>query len=131
MQFDLVEITTKVLELLVFPAISALAIYFTTWLKAKKLELEEKIKNDTTKKYIDMLDKTVIECVLATKQTYVDALKKEGTFDIEAQKKAFQLTFDAITSTLTDEAQVYLNTAVKDLKAYITTKIEASISATK
>ena len=128
---DWLEILGTIFEIAIFPAISAAAIYFITWINAKKQELLKKTKNETEAKYVEMLDKTITECVLATSQTYVQALKAEGKFDAEAQKVAFQKTFDAVMAILTDEAQVYLNEITKDLSVYITNKIEATIKATK
>jgi hypothetical protein len=68
---------------------------------------------------------------MATNQTYVNALKSAGKFDGEAQKQAFQQTFDAVMSTLTDDAQSILNESVKDLNSYITNKIEAQVGMSK
>ena len=131
MQIDWLEILGQVFEIIVFPALSAAALYFITWIKAKKQELQKKIKDETTKKHMDMLEKTIIDCVTATNQTYVDVLKREGSFDDEAQKKAFTLTFDAVMAVLTEDAQEYLSEAVKDLTAYITTEIEAKVKLVK
>lgn len=131
MQFDWLEILEKIFELAVFPAISAAALYFITWIKAKKQDLEKKAKDETTKKYLDLLEQAIVESVLTTNQTYVETLKKEGSFDLDAQKKAFQKTYDSVLAVLTDEAQGYLNETIKDLGAYITNKIEAQISMTK
>ena len=78
-----------------------------------------------------MLDKTITECVLATNQTYVEALKKQGAFDIEAQKEAFKLTYEAVMAILTEDAQEYLGEAINDLNAYITTKIESQVVVSK
>jgi hypothetical protein len=100
-------------------------------IKAKKQELLEKTKNETTKKYIEMLDKTITECVIATNQTYVEALKKQGSFDLDAQKEAFRLTYEAIMNILTDDAHEYLGEAIKDLETYITNKIEAEVVISK
>jgi hypothetical protein len=36
-----------------------------------------------------MLTDTITKCVIATNQTYVETLKKEGKFDLEAQEVAF------------------------------------------
>jgi hypothetical protein len=127
MQFDWLTIVGNIFEILIFPALGVATAYLIAWLKAKKKELLEKTKNETTQKYLNLLDNTITECVLATNQTYVNSLKQSGTFDMEAQKKAFQLTYDAVMSTLTDDAQMYLNEAVKDLTASITTKIEAQV----
>lgn len=128
---DWLEILSTVFEIAIFPAISAAAVYFITWINAKKQELLKKTKNETEAKYVEMLDKTITECVLATSQTYVKALKEEGRFDEAAQKVAFQKTFDAVMAILTDEAQTYLSEITKDLNVYITNKIEATVKATK
>lgn len=127
MNLDWLDILYKVFEVAIIPILGAATVYLVTLINAKKDELLKKTKSETTKKYIEMLDKTIIECVLATNQTYVEALKKAGSFDKEAQQKAFKLTYDAIMTILTDEAEVYLNEAIKDLNAYITNKIEAQV----
>jgi hypothetical protein len=131
MQLDWLDILFKVFEVAIIPILGAATLYLVTLIHAKKQELVEKTKNETTKKYIEMLDNTIVECVLATNQTYVDALKAQGSFDVEAQKKAFQLTYDAVMAILTDDAQEYLSEAIKDLNAYITTKIEAGVVVAK
>ncbi len=131
MQFDWLEILYKVFEVAIIPLLGAATLYLITLIDAKKKELKDKAKSETTKKYIEMLDDTIINCVIATNQTYVDALKKAGSFDAEAQKQAFKLTYDAVMAILTDEAQVYLNEAIKDLNAYITNKIESGVVAAK
>jgi hypothetical protein len=128
---DWLEIVGTIFEIAIFPAISAAAIYFITWINAKKQELLKKTKNETAAKYIEMLDKTITDCVVATSQTYVETLKKEGRFDEAAQKAAFQKTFDAVMAVLTDDAQTYLSEVTKDLTAYITNKIEATVKVTK
>lgn len=58
-------------------------------------------------------------------------MKKQGSFDLDAQKQAFLLTYEAVMSILTDDAQVYLNEAIKDLNTYITTKIESQVVVVK
>ena len=39
-----------------------------------------------------MLNETITKCVIATTQTYVETLKKEGKFDKTAQETAFSKT---------------------------------------
>lgn len=131
MQLDWLEILYKVFEVAIIPLLGAATLYLISLIDTKKKELKDKAKSETTKKYIEMLDDTIINCVVATNQTYVDALKKAGSFDVEAQKQAFKLTYDAVMAILTDEAQVYLNEAINDLNAYITNKIESGVVAAK
>lgn len=131
MQLDWLDILYKVFEVAVIPILAAATVYLVDLIKTKKADLLLKAKNDTTKKYIEMLDKTITECVIATNQTYVEALKKAGSFDAEAQKQAFQLTYDAVMAILTEDAQEYLNEAIKDLNTYITTRIESQVVVVK
>lgn len=131
MQLDWLEILYKVFEVAIIPLLGAATLYLITLIDAKKKEIKDKTKSELAKKYIEMLDDTIINCVVATNQTYVDALKKAGSFDAEAQKQAFKLTYDAVMAILTDEAQLYLNEAIKDLNAYITNKIESGVVAAK
>lgn len=131
MQLDWLDILYKVFEVAIIPLLGAATLYLITLINTKKEEIKKQAKSETTKKYIEMLDDTIINCIIATNQTYVDALKKAGSFDAEAQKHAFKLTYDAIMAILTDEAQVYLNEAIKDLNVYITNKIESGVVAVK
>ena len=127
MQINWSELSRSLIELVLIPLLGYVAVCIRSWIKAKIAEVQEKTKNELVKKYTDLLDTTIYECIMATNQTYVEALKKENLFSIEAQKKAFQLTYDAVFSILTEEALKYLGEAIKDLNAYVTNKIEAQI----
>ena len=120
-----------IFEVCVIPLLGVLTAYFVKWVNAKSAELVSKTQNETQAKYIAMLNDTISDCVIATTQTYVDALKKQGAFDAEAQKVAFTMTYEAVVKLLTDEAQQYLSEAVGDLNLYITQKIEAEVNLNK
>ena len=121
----------QILEVCVIPLLGILTAYFVKWVNAKSVVIQHKVDNDTADKYIAMLDDTICACVIATTQTYVEALKKENAFTKEAQKEAFNLTFNAVMAVLTDEAKAYLSEIYGDLTAYITNKIEAEVSLNK
>lgn len=120
-----------IFEVCVIPLLGVLTAYFVKWVNVKSAELVSKAQNETQAKYIAMLNDTISDCVIATTQTYVDALKKQGTFDAEAQKVAFTMTYEAVVKLLTDEAKQYLSEAVGDLNLYITQKIEAEVNLNK
>ena len=120
-----------IFEVCIIPLLGVLTAYFVKWVNAKSAELVSKTQNETQAKYIAMLNDTFSDCVIATTQTYVDALKKQGAFDAEAQKVAFNMTYEAVVKLLTNEAQQYLSEAVGDLNLYITQKIEAEVNLNK
>ena len=125
------EMLAEIFEVCIIPLLGVLTAYFIKFVNAKSAEIDAKVKNETQKKYLEMLNNTITDCVIATTQTYVDSLKKQGTFDAEAQKVAFTMTYESVVKLLTDEATEYLNAAVGDLQLYITQKIEAEVNLNK
>lgn len=125
------ELLAQIFEVCIIPLLGVLTAFFVKWVNAKSAELIASRKNETEQKYLNMLKDTITDCVIATSQTYVDTLKKQGNFDAEAQKVAFNMTFEAVFNLLTDEAKEYLTEAVGDLNLYVTQKIEAEVSLNK
>ena len=125
------ELITQIFEVCIIPLLGVLTAFFVKWVNAKSAEMVDKAKNETQAKYITMLNNTISDCVIATTQTYVETLKKQGAFDAEAQKVAFTMTYEAVVKLLTDEATAYLNEVVGDLNLYITQKIEAEVKLNK
>lgn len=121
----------QVLEVCVIPLLGILTAYIVKYINVKSGEIQNKVENDMADKYIAMLADTISACVIATNQTYVEALKKENAFTKEAQIEAFNLTFNAVMAVLTDEAKEYLTAVYGDLTAYITNKIEAEVNISK
>lgn len=120
-----------ILEVCIIPLLGVLTAYLVNYIKVKSLELTNKTDSEMADKYIQMLTQTITDCVIATNQTYVEALKKQEAFTKEAQKEAFQKTYDAVMLVLTDDAKDYLVEAYGDLTAYITMKIEAEVNMSK
>lgn len=128
---DLVTLVPVLFQMVLIPLLAILTKYITTWIQIKINELTQNKNDKTFTKYMTMLQDTVIDCVIATNQTYVEALKTQGKFDAEAQKIAFQKTYDAVMQILTEDAVTYLNEALGDLDAYVNTLIEAQVNMQK
>ena len=122
------DLLKQVFEVCVIPLLGILTAYVIKWIGLKSADLTEKIDNDMLDKYIRMLDKTITDCVIATNQTYVESLKKEGSFDKNAQKVAFEKTYNAVILILSEDAKEYLEESFSDLQEYITAKIEAEVA---
>ena len=125
------EMLYKILEVCVVPLLGILTVYAVKFIKVKSDEIKTKAANELADKYIDLLSTTISDCVIATNQTYVEALKKENAFTAEAQRKAFELTYDAVLEVLSDDAIIYLTSIYGDLSKYITAKIEAEVNLNK
>ena len=128
---DYAELIKQIFEVCLFPLLGILTTFLIIFISKKAQEIKAKTNNELYSKYIDMLEQTIINCVIATNQTYVDALKAEGKFDAEAQKIAFQKTYDSVMAILSEDAKSYLNEAIGDLQTYIINQIEAQVNLNK
>ena len=132
------RLLSEIFEVCIIPLLGILTAYAVSYLKAKKEEILAKIETNKTQeqkdlmsKYLDMVEKTVTNCVMTTNQTYVDSLKQEGKFDADAQKIAFDKTLDAVLAILSEDAKVYLTQIFGDLNVYLTNLIESQVKINK
>ena len=125
------EMLQQIFQVCIIPLLGVLTTYLVMFIKNKSAALQEQTDNELYKKYIALLDETITKCVIATNQTYVEALKDKNAFDLEAQKKAFEMTYQSVLAILSKDAQDYLTEAVGDLNAYIVKSIEAQVNANK
>ena len=128
---DWMNVLEQVFNVVLIPLMGVATMALIVFITVKTKELKKKYDNELFSKYADMLEQTIISCVIATNQTYVEALKKEGKFDAEAQKIAFDKTFSAVITILSDDAYDYVSEAIGDLEEYITNRIEAEVSLAK
>lgn len=129
MQFN--EIITSIFEIVIIPLLGVLVYYFKVWISAKAEELKTQTDNELYWKYISMLRDSITTYVTAINQTYVDELKKQGKFDLEAQKEAFKKVYENVLASLSEDVYVYLDEIMGDLNTYIINQIEATVKEQK
>lgn len=125
------QLVAQIFQICIIPLLGILTTFLITWIKSKKDALKQQTDSELAKKYLDMLDNTITDCVIAMNQTYVNSLKQQGKFDSEAQKKAFTDVYNKVIAILGQDAIEYLNSAVGDLNEYISSKIEKEVSTNK
>jgi hypothetical protein len=125
------EIVIQIIQVCVIPLLGILTKSLVDYLSAKRDEINSKTDNEIAQKYTNMIYQTVVDCVITTNQTYVDSLKKSGSFDEAAQKEAFNRTMNAIMTILSDDAKEYITEATGDLNTYLTQLIEAEVNKRK
>lgn len=128
---DWTEILQNLFIVVIIPLLGLITKYMVQFFMVKNEEIKATTDNEIFKKYFDMLNKTITNCVIATNQTYVDALKDKNAFTAEAQKEALQKTYNAIMAILSEDAKDYLTNATGDLQGYIMNLIEAQVKENK
>ncbi len=125
------ELLQQIFEVCIIPLLGVLTTFLVKFINNKSSEIKSKTENELIINYINLLNNTISECVIATNQTYVNYLKQEGKFDINAQKEAFRLTYEAVLNILNEESKIYLKQAFGDLTNYIKQQIEDEVNLHK
>lgn len=128
---DLIQISGIILRFILIPILAIGSRYLIAFVKVKMDEIISKSKDSMMQSYLTMLQQAVMDCVAATNQTYVESLKDQNLFDAEAQKQAFEKTFNAVMNILSEDAKQYLTENLGDLDLYVNNLIESSVSAAK
>ncbi|MDD6760579.1 MAG: hypothetical protein PUD99_04110 [Turicibacter sp.] len=93
--------------------------------------INSKIKNNKAADLLTTATTIVINAVRSVFQTYVEALKKEGSFNKDAQIIALNKAKDIALTQMTDEVKNYITSTYGDLDTWINTNIEATINILK
>ena len=125
------EMLNQIFEVCILPLLAVLTGYAVQFIRAKSAETAARVDNEIAQKYIKMIEQTVTDCIIATNQTYTDALKAQNAFDENAQKIAFEKSFTAVMTILSEDAKQYIIETTGDINVYLTQKIEAEVNKNK
>lgn len=93
--------------------------------------IEEKTKSDKLAQAVQRATDTVAQVVVAITQTYVDDLKKSGSFDEDAQKQALQMAKEAAVALISDEVQQLISENYNNFTDWLLSAIEAAVAHSK
>lgn len=120
----ILNIISIVVTAIILPLISYAGARLITWLNTK-------IKDENAKQQLTVATDIVTNAVRSVFQTYVETLKKNGTFDKESQKVALIKAKDDALAQMSDEIKDYITKNYGDLETWITTQIESTINILK
>lgn len=121
------EFLFTLLQAVATAAIPVCAAFLVQFLRKKSEQIGAQIDNMELKELLAEVTDAVSTAVTYTSQTYVDALKKEGIFDVEAQKTALETSLKMAISLLSESARSALATIYGNLDDYLVSKIEAEV----
>ena len=125
------EILKTLLYLVVTSAVPVLVKYITealdSWAESKTAEID----NEIVRNCLEEINEIIYQAVVSTTQTYVDSLKAQGKFDVDAQITAFEDTKTVILDLLSTESKDFIRTMYGDLDLWLDTKIEQYVNESK
>ena len=125
------DIVKTIFEVCIVPILGVLTAYIVMLLRKKAQQVAERTKNEQLSKAILDVSELVAKAVQMTNQTYVESLKDKDLFDADAQKDAFDKTYNAVFSMLSEETKGLLINEFGDLSKYLTAQIESQVHQEK
>lgn len=125
------EVLQNVLYAAVTAAIPVITGFVCTWIASLYENNKTKIKNERAKVVLEQVKDMIMAAVETTTSTYVKNLKAEGLFDADAQKEAFNKTFEAVKKQLTEESTKIIAETYGDVETYLINKIEQFVEELK
>ena len=120
----LLNILSVVVSAVVLPLISLIGAKLVSFINTK-------INNEKTSKLLTSATEIVTSAVRSVFQTYVETLKKAGTFDKESQLSALNQAKNIALNQMTDDIKEYISKNYGDLDSWLTTQIESTINLLK
>ena len=120
----ILNIISVVVTAVILPLISYAGARLIAWLNTK-------IKDENAKQQLTVATDIVTNAVRSVFQTYVETLKKNGTFDKESQKVALIKAKNDALAQMTDETKEYITKNYGNLETWIITQIESTINILK
>lgn len=125
------ELLSDLLVAVITAAVPVLTSFAVILIRKAAANAAANTEDTKVQGYIMEIGIAVSDAVAATSQTYVDALKKNGEFTVEAQKQAAQMALAACIASLTPAAKEFIEQAYGDLSGYLANKIEAEVRSQK
>lgn len=125
------EAVFNLLMAVVTAAVTALSAYVAAFVKKKGEEAAAQTNSILLGNVIEEVTGIVSIAVSAVSQTYVDELKKAGSFDAEAQKQALAVALAACIKAISPATKAFIEETYGDLTEYLTTYIEAEVRKQK
>ena len=125
------EVMNLIETLVLAPLIIAISSFLIALIRQQTSKIEEKIKDEKAKRMLEIAENVVSQAVATVSQAYVDGLKKDGIFDTDAQKEAFEMSKEKIYMLLTTDTLQAVKDNYGNVEEWIDTKIEETINKSK
>lgn len=125
------EFVQELLFAIIAAAVPVATTFLCKWLVSLSEANKVKIKNEKAQATIGLVTDMIVAAVETTTSTYVKNLKAQELFDANAQKEAFNMTFEVVKKQLTEDSKKIIAETYGDVETYITNKIEQFVEELK
>ena len=128
---QIMELLGTILQGVILAVVPILAGYVIQFIKRKQAKIEQETENQFIDAMIGLIQDVISRAVAYVTQTYVDNLKKDGKFDIDEQKKAFEMAYDRIAQLINEEQKEFINSLFGNFRDWVSLMIESAVKEQK
>lgn len=123
------ELFWQILPAVLVAVIPILSGFLCRLLKRLADEVVQNMEDERVKVLVGEIDTAVQSAVNYVNQTFVDELKKAGTFgeDPEYAEEAFRTAYETAIETISSDAMDWISETFGDVRKYLEVKIEESV----
>ena len=125
------EFLSALLQAVIIAVVPVCAGAIVKGIKAFTKHLSTRTDSELAKKYLADATDAITTAVSLVNQTYVDGLKKSGTFTKENQEEALSKAIKEAVSLMRNETIAFLKQAYGDMNNYLVSQIEAEVRKQK
>lgn len=123
------ELFWQILPAVLVAVIPILSGFLCRLLKQLTDKVVQNTENERVRALVDEIDEAVRSAVNYVNQTFVDELKKAGTFGEDPQyaEEAFRTAYETAIETISSDAMDWISKTFGDVRKYLEVKIEESV----
>ena len=125
------ELIVTLLEAVITAAVPVCTAFIVQFLRKKTAQAVAQTDNIKIKELMERVSDAVTTAVTYTNQTYVDAVRKKGVLNAEAQREAMEKSLEKTYLLLSEVAVESLNEIYGSAEEYLTSRIEAEVRKQK
>ena len=123
------ELFWQILPAVLVAVIPILSGFLCRLMKRLADEVVQNMEDERVKVLVGEIDAAVQSAVNYVNQTFVDELKKAGTFGEDPQyaEEAFRTAYETAIETISSDAMDWISETFGDVRKYLEVKIEESV----
>ena len=128
---EIKEFIQQLLYLVATGILPVLTVYAVTFLKVKIKKQATQLEDEQLEKYINSATDVISQVVLEVNQTFVDSLKKSGSFTQDAAIEAKNLAVEKCKQLISENSKQAIEVMYNDFELYLNSKIEELVRENK
>lgn len=125
------ETMNLIITMVVVPVLATLVPMAVSAINAYARRVKNEVTDQRLHKYIDIAEDAVETAVVSVYQTFVSTLKKEGAWNEDTQKIAFEEAKNKALAIMGVTTKAVLEEVYADFDSWINNKIEFYVSASR